>query len=87
VAVTLLLADFGISRGRWTPGRRASGCSPPSSVTEHTQRLSFSSHATGRLLERVAFYLHVRGQYQQATPLAEQAVTVTEGPAPTSNRP
>jgi tetratricopeptide (TPR) repeat protein len=50
----------------------------------HAERLGVAGEATGWLLNRVSTYLRERGQYQQARPFAEQAVTVTEaalGPA------
>ncbi|MGH3800528.1 MAG: FxSxx-COOH system tetratricopeptide repeat protein [Pseudonocardiaceae bacterium] len=47
-------------------------------VTEHAQRLRVAEEAAGWLLNRASTYLRERGQYQQAKPLAERAVVVTE---------
>jgi tetratricopeptide (TPR) repeat protein len=50
-------------------------------VAEHAKRLHVNQEATGRLLDRSAIYLHARGQYQQARPIADQAATLTESSA------
>ncbi|MEV4513463.1 FxSxx-COOH system tetratricopeptide repeat protein [Dactylosporangium sp. NPDC049525] len=47
-------------------------------VTAHAQRLGVAGEDAGWLLDRASTYLRERGQYRQARPLAEQAVTVTE---------
>jgi tetratricopeptide (TPR) repeat protein len=47
-------------------------------VAAHAQRLGVAEEAAGWLLDRASTYLRERGQYQQAKPLAEQAVALTE---------
>jgi tetratricopeptide (TPR) repeat protein len=47
-------------------------------VTGHAQRLGVAGRAVGWLLDRASTYLRERGQYQQARPLAERAVALTE---------
>jgi hypothetical protein len=53
-------------------------------VAGHAERLGIAAEQAGWLLDRASAYLRERGQYWQARPLAEHAVTVTEaalGPA------
>jgi tetratricopeptide (TPR) repeat protein len=53
-------------------------------VAGHAERLGIAAEQAGWLLDRASAYLRERGQYRQARPLAEHAVTVTEaalGPA------
>lgn len=53
-------------------------------ATGHAERLGVSREQAGWLLDRAANYLHERGQYRQARPIAERALRVTEaalGPA------
>jgi tetratricopeptide (TPR) repeat protein len=53
-------------------------------VGGHAERLGVAREAAGWLLDRASTYLRERGQYQQARPIAERAVAVTEaalGPA------
>jgi tetratricopeptide (TPR) repeat protein len=50
----------------------------------HAERLGVAMEAAGSLLDRASTYLRERGQYQQAMPIAERALAVTEaalGPA------
>jgi tetratricopeptide (TPR) repeat protein len=47
-------------------------------VVGHAERLEVAREQAGWLLDRVSAYLHERGQYRQARPIAEQAVAVTE---------
>jgi len=47
-------------------------------VCEHAQRLGSAGEQVGWLLGRASTYLHERGLYAQALPLAERAVTATE---------
>jgi tetratricopeptide (TPR) repeat protein len=47
-------------------------------VAAHAQRLGVAGEAAGWLLDRASTYLRERGQYQQARPLAEQALALTE---------
>ena len=53
----------------------AARCSPS---TGHAERLEVADEAAGWLLDRASTYLRERGQYRQAKPLAERAVTLTE---------
>jgi tetratricopeptide (TPR) repeat protein len=53
-------------------------------VAGHAERLGVAGEAAGWLLDRASAYLQERGQYRQAKPMAERALTVTEaalGPA------
>jgi tetratricopeptide (TPR) repeat protein len=53
-------------------------------ATGHAERLGVTGEQAGWLLDRAANYLHERGQYRQARPIAERALRVTEaavGPA------
>jgi tetratricopeptide (TPR) repeat protein len=53
-------------------------------VGGHAGRLGVAGEAAGWLLDRASIYLRERGQYQQARPIAERALAVTEtalGPA------
>jgi tetratricopeptide (TPR) repeat protein len=53
-------------------------------VGGHAERVGVAGEQVGWLLDRASTYLRERGQYRQARPIAEQAVTVTEaalGPA------
>jgi tetratricopeptide (TPR) repeat protein len=53
-------------------------------ATGHAERLGVVGEQAGWLLDRAANYLHERGQYRQARPIAEHALRVTEaalGPA------
>jgi tetratricopeptide (TPR) repeat protein len=53
-------------------------------ATGHAERLGVAGEQAGWLLDRAANYLHERGQYRQARPIAERALRVTEaalGPA------
>jgi tetratricopeptide (TPR) repeat protein len=47
-------------------------------VTEHAERLGLAGEQAGWLLDRASNYLHERGQYRQARPIAERALRVTE---------
>ena len=47
-------------------------------VTGHAERHDIAGEAAGWLLDRASTYLRERGQYRQARPLAERAVTITE---------
>ena len=47
-------------------------------VTAHAERLGAAGEAAGWLLDRASTSLRGRGQYRQAKPLAERAVTMTE---------
>jgi len=47
-------------------------------ATGHTERLEVAGEQAGWLLDRAANYLHERGQYRQARPIAERALRVTE---------
>jgi NB-ARC domain len=47
-------------------------------VAGHAERLGIAAEQAGWLLDRASAYLRERGQYRQARPLAEHAVTVTE---------
>jgi tetratricopeptide (TPR) repeat protein len=44
----------------------------------HAERLEVAGEQAGWLLDRAANYLHERGQYRQARPIAERALRVTE---------
>jgi tetratricopeptide (TPR) repeat protein len=44
----------------------------------HAERLGMAGEKAGWLLGRASIYLRERGQYRQAKPLAERAVTLTE---------
>jgi tetratricopeptide (TPR) repeat protein len=46
-------------------------------AVEHAQRLAVASEQAGWLLDRASSYLAGRGQYQEAKPLAERALTLT----------
>jgi tetratricopeptide (TPR) repeat protein len=53
-------------------------------ATGHAERLGVAGEQAGWLLDWAANYLHERGQYRQARPIAERALRVTEaalGPA------
>jgi tetratricopeptide (TPR) repeat protein len=47
-------------------------------ATGHAQRLQVAGEAAGWLLHRASIYLRGRGQYRQAKPIAEQALTLTQ---------
>jgi tetratricopeptide (TPR) repeat protein len=47
-------------------------------ATGHAERLEVAGEQAGWLLDRAANYLHERGQYRQARPIAERALRVTE---------
>jgi tetratricopeptide (TPR) repeat protein len=47
-------------------------------ATAHAERLGIAEEATGQLLDRASTYLRERGQYQQARPIAERALAITE---------
>jgi tetratricopeptide (TPR) repeat protein len=47
-------------------------------VAGHAERLGVAGEQAGWLLDRTSRYLRERGQYQQARPIAELAVAVTE---------
>jgi tetratricopeptide (TPR) repeat protein len=47
-------------------------------ATGHAERLGVAGEQAGWLLDRAANYLHERGQYRQARPIAERALRVTE---------
>jgi tetratricopeptide (TPR) repeat protein len=47
-------------------------------ATGHAERLEVAGVRAGWLLDRAANYLHERGQYRQAIPIAERALRVTE---------
>jgi tetratricopeptide (TPR) repeat protein len=44
----------------------------------HAERLEIAGEAVSWLLDRASTYLRERGQYRQAKPLAERAVTIAE---------
>jgi tetratricopeptide (TPR) repeat protein len=46
-------------------------------VVEHANRLDVAGQQAGWLLDRASTYLRERGQYRQARPLAERALTLT----------
>jgi tetratricopeptide (TPR) repeat protein len=47
-------------------------------ATGHAERLEVAGEQAGWLLDRAANYLHERGQYRQARPIAGRALRVTE---------
>jgi tetratricopeptide (TPR) repeat protein len=47
-------------------------------VAGHAERLGVAGEEAGWLLDRASIYLHRRGQYRQARPIAERALAVTE---------
>jgi tetratricopeptide (TPR) repeat protein len=47
----------------------------------HAERLGIAGEAASWLLDRASTYLRERGQYRQAKPLAERAITIAEAAA------
>jgi hypothetical protein len=54
-------------------------------VAGHAERLGVVGEQAGWLLDKASTYLHERGQYRQARPLAERALAVTEATLGTGN--
>ena len=79
VAVELIDAAFPEDSAevtRWPSGQRL--LPHLLAVTEHAERLKVASEVTGGLLDRASQYLRSRGQFQQARPLAERALTLAQ---------
>jgi tetratricopeptide (TPR) repeat protein len=85
-AVSLLCASFPSASGEATEMHRCALLLPHLlTACGHAEPLGVATEEIVYLLDRASLYLRTRGQYQQALPLAERAITLLENAHGASN--